>query len=87
MGNIWPSFIALFEDAKGVLWYVMGAYTFKSSSPFSLTRISPHPILFEGIYETPHQPLAHPKVRVIYPVGLSKVETNFTYLVVKMIQA
>ena len=47
----------------------MGAYTFTSSSPFKITRISPYPILFKGVYDTPHQVFANSKVRSIYPAG------------------
>jgi predicted GH43/DUF377 family glycosyl hydrolase len=69
-GEYLSFFHSSFEDAKGVLWYVMGAYTFNPNAPSFLTRISPHPILFKGVYDTPHHPLVDPKVRAIYPVGL-----------------
>ena len=68
-GEYLAFFHSSFEDSKGILWYVMGAYTFKDSYPFEITRISPHPILFEGIYNTIHQYVANPKVRAIYPSG------------------
>jgi predicted GH43/DUF377 family glycosyl hydrolase len=63
-------FHSSFDDRKGIIWYVCGAYTFASSHPFKLSRISPHPILFKGIYDTVHQTLANPRVRALYPTGL-----------------
>jgi predicted GH43/DUF377 family glycosyl hydrolase len=62
-------FHSSFEDAKGIIWYIMGAYTFAAFSPFKITRISPHPILFKNIYDTPHHMIANPKIRAIYPSG------------------
>lgn len=62
-------FHSSFEDHKGMIWYIMGAYTFQASHPFRMTRISPHPILFKGIYDTDHQNIANPKMRSLYPVG------------------
>lgn len=68
-GEYLSFFHSSFEDHKGVVWYVMGAYTFAARPPFKMTRISPHPILFKGIYDTPHEKMANPKVRSIYPAG------------------
>ncbi|OGN56345.1 MAG: hypothetical protein A3D96_05475 [Chlamydiae bacterium RIFCSPHIGHO2_12_FULL_44_59] len=62
-------FHSSFEDHLGIIWYVMGAFTFEAFPPFKMTRISPYPILFKGIYDTLHQPMANPKVRSIYPAG------------------
>lgn len=68
-GEYLSFFHSSFEDNKGILWYVMGAYTFAASSPFKITRISPHPILFKGIYDTIHEGTANPRVRSLYPAG------------------
>lgn len=62
-------FHSSFEDCKGIRWYAMGACTFEAVPPFHMTRISSHPILFKGIYETAIAGMAHPGVRSIYPVG------------------
>jgi predicted GH43/DUF377 family glycosyl hydrolase len=70
-GEYLAFFHSSFEDYRGITWYVMGAYTFAAYSPFKITRISPYPILFEGIYDTPHQVIANPKVRSIYPAGFT----------------
>ncbi|MDP1608677.1 MAG: hypothetical protein Q8L98_05130 [Chlamydiales bacterium] len=68
-GEYLTFFHSSFEDCKGIRWYVMGACTFEASPPFRMIRISSHPILFKGIYETPIAGVAHPGVRSIYPVG------------------
>ena len=68
-GEYLSFFHSSFEDSKGIIWYVMGAYTFKAAYPFEITRISAHPILFDGIYSTVHEFVANPKVRAIYPSG------------------
>lgn len=68
-GEYLAFFHSSFEDHRGVIWYTMGAYTFAPCSPFKITRISAHPILFKGIYDTPHQIIANPKTRSIYPAG------------------
>ncbi len=70
-GEYLAFFHSSFEDSKGIIWYIMGAYTFAPFSPFKITRISPIPLLFKGMYDTPHQMIANPKVRSIYPVGFT----------------
>jgi hypothetical protein len=69
-GEYLSFFHSSFEDEKGIIWYIMGAYTFASVPPFQMTRISPCPFLFKGIYSTPHGEIANPKIRSIYPAGL-----------------
>ena len=68
-GEYLAFFHSSFEDYRGIVWYIMGAYTFESSYPFRITRISPHPILFNGIYDTAHKNTANPNIRSIYPAG------------------
>ena len=68
-GQYLAFFHSSFEDCNGVLWYIMGAYTFEPIPPFRISAISPHPILYKGIYGTDHLPMANPKVRSIYPTG------------------
>lgn len=58
-----------FTEKNGMWWYVMGAYTFQAEYPFSLTKISKHPILFRNIFETPIIHTADHNKRVIYPAG------------------
>lgn len=69
-GEFLTFFHSSFKDNRGTVWYVMGAYTFEAQSPYRITRISPYPILFKGIYEFPHLNTANPMVRCIYPAGL-----------------
>ncbi|MBX9744839.1 MAG: hypothetical protein K2X08_06490 [Chlamydiales bacterium] len=47
----------------------MGAYTFKAEPPFTITRMSPQPILFRGIFDTPIANTAQDWKRVIFPSG------------------
>jgi predicted GH43/DUF377 family glycosyl hydrolase len=62
-------FHSAFKDKRDITWYCMGAYTFESSPPFRITGISHYPILFSGIYNTPHMNTADPLKRVIFPAG------------------
>ena len=62
-------FHSQFTDEKGLIWYVMGAYTFDARPPFHLTKISKYPILFNGIYESPLIHTAPVGKRVIFPAG------------------
>jgi predicted GH43/DUF377 family glycosyl hydrolase len=62
-------FHSSFQDKRGIRWYCMGAYTFESSPPFRITGISHYPILFNGIYKTPHMNTGDPLKRVIFPCG------------------
>jgi predicted GH43/DUF377 family glycosyl hydrolase len=72
MGEEYLAFFhSFFEDCSGIVWYIMGAYMFASSSPFKITRISPHPILFKGIYDSPYASIANPRIRSIYPIGFT----------------
>ena len=51
--------------------YVMGAYTFQAKPPFRITAISHYPILFDGIYNSPHMNTAESKKRIIFPSGFA----------------
>ena len=62
-------FHSWFMDERKFAWYVMGAYTFSAEPPFHVTSISPHPILFKGIYETALINTASCDKRVIFPSG------------------
>lgn len=62
-------FHSRFIDRLGTTWYVMGAYTFSAKPPFHLTAVSNYPILFHGIYETPHINTAPAGIRCIFPAG------------------
>jgi predicted GH43/DUF377 family glycosyl hydrolase len=59
-----------FRDASGIIWYLMGAYTFDAAPPFAIRGLSQYPILFNGIFETPPMNTANPMVRCIFPCGL-----------------
>jgi predicted GH43/DUF377 family glycosyl hydrolase len=49
--------------------YFMGAYRFESKPPFSLTQISPEPIIGKQFYTPPQYPTWKP-LRVVFPGGL-----------------
>ena len=68
-GEYLTFFHSAIKDRKGVVWYLMGAYTFETTAPYKITRISPHPLLFNGIYESPYLATANRQIRCIYPAG------------------
>jgi predicted GH43/DUF377 family glycosyl hydrolase len=70
-GEYLTFFHSIIKDEQEYFWYVMGAYTFEAKPPFRITAISPHPILFDGIYNTPLAKGAKEHVRCIFPMGLA----------------
>lgn len=68
-GQYLAFFHTLFYESKRP-WYAMGAYTFEASPPYRVTAVSPFPILFKGIYDTPAINTAHSKKKAIYPAGM-----------------
>ncbi|HRW58301.1 MAG TPA: hypothetical protein P5048_01635 [Chlamydiales bacterium] len=52
-------------------WYVIGAYRFEDKPPYRITAISEHPLIFQGLYDTPHSPSANPKLRCLFASGLT----------------
>lgn len=70
IGNEYLAFFhSSFKDKNDHAWYLMGAYTFEAKPPFRITAISPYPILFKGIYDSPIFHTAPPKTRAIFPSG------------------
>jgi predicted GH43/DUF377 family glycosyl hydrolase len=70
IGNEYLAFFhSSFVDETNLRWFVMGAYTFSSTSPFNVTGVSKYPILFKDIYETPFINTSDITKRVIYPSG------------------
>lgn len=69
IGNEYLGFFHSSFEENGLVWYVMGAYTFEANPPFRITGISNHPILFKGIFETPYAKMAPIDKRVIFPSG------------------
>lgn len=62
-------FHSSFKGHNGLVWYVMGAYTFQAKPPFAITGMSPYPILFRTIFDTPISNTAEHYKRVIFPSG------------------
>ncbi len=58
-----------FKDShdKCCRWYVMGAYLFEADPPYRLCAVSPYPILFKGLYDSP---LSKPTLHCIFPAGM-----------------
>ena len=54
----------------------MGAYTFEPNPPFRITRVSPYPILFDGIYDSEYKNTAEPCKCIIFPCGYAIKEKN-----------
>lgn len=75
-GEYLSFFHSKFRDRSGVYWYVMGAYTFEPTPPFRITRISPNPILFEGIYDSEYRNTAEPCKCIIFPCGYAIKQRN-----------
>lgn len=69
-------FHSSFKEEEGLMWYVMGAYTFEKEFPHKIKSITPFPILFPGIYQSPLKNTADPSKRVIYPAGLAIEKRN-----------
>ena len=70
---------SLQSEKKAILHYFVGAYTFSSTPPFTITRISPQPIVGKGFYgKTNYKPYWKP-VKAIFPCGFI-LDTNFIWL-------
>jgi predicted GH43/DUF377 family glycosyl hydrolase len=64
-----------FREYDGIIWYIMGAYTFEGTPPYRIKSITRCPILFPGIYESEFLNTADASKRIIYPAGIA-VETQ-----------
>jgi predicted GH43/DUF377 family glycosyl hydrolase len=80
-GEYLSFFHSSFTDRIGKRWYVMGAFTFEASPPFRVTAVSPHPLLFKGIYTSPRSKNTSSKLNCIFPSGLVLTEGNKKILV------
>jgi predicted GH43/DUF377 family glycosyl hydrolase len=70
IGDVYLGFFhSSFKESDESIWYVMGAYTFEAQPPFRITGVSNYPILFRGIFDTPHINTASLDKRVIFPAG------------------
>ncbi len=57
------------SDGQTIPHYFIGAYTFEKDSPFTITQISPEPIIGKNFYiGRTYTPYWHP-VRVVFPCG------------------
>ncbi|MFS8563829.1 MAG: hypothetical protein LVR00_05745 [Rhabdochlamydiaceae bacterium] len=77
IGNEYLGFFhTCFIDKDKMSWYSMGAYTFENHPPFRIKATSPHPILFDGIYETACLNTADATRTVIFPVNFVITNEN-----------
>lgn len=68
------------SNGEVVPHYFMGAYTFEKEFPFSLTGISPQPIIGQNFYHgLNYEPYWHP-VRVVFPCGFT-FDENYIWVV------
>jgi predicted GH43/DUF377 family glycosyl hydrolase len=57
------------SGGETMLHYFMGAYVFDAKLPFSITKISPEPIIGKGFYTAPYYEPYWKPVRVVFPCG------------------
>lgn len=75
-GEYLSFFHSKFRDRNGIIWYVMGAYTFEAAPPHRVTKVSPYPILFDGIYDAEYKNTAEPCKCVIFPSSFALQKLN-----------
>lgn len=61
---------------KSLYWYVFGAITFDTKPPFSIRRISSHPILFQKMYSSSFAAQRNLSIRAIFPSGFVQAEEH-----------
>lgn len=70
---------------KNRWWWLIGAITFENKPPFRITKISPYPIMADGMYTTPFvRRFKKRTFRVAFPGGFVEVQKkgkSFFYLV------
>jgi predicted GH43/DUF377 family glycosyl hydrolase len=80
-GEYLTFFHSSFVDRNRRRWYVMGAFTFEAAPPFRVTSVSPHPLLFKGIYDSPRPNGISSRLSCIFPSGLVMTDGNDKILV------
>ena len=63
--------------------YAIGAYTFEKEPPFTITSITPHPILFRNMYDSKVEHTSNPLVKCLFPAGFAfpnNSDTTVLYL-------
>lgn len=80
-GEFLSFFHSKFKDRNGIIWYVMGAYTFEVTPPHRVTKVSPYPILFDGIYDSEYRNTAEPSKCIIFPTSFALQDKNHQKLI------
>jgi predicted GH43/DUF377 family glycosyl hydrolase len=65
----WMDLPSVQSSGKKIAHYVMGAYTFASTPPFSLIAVSPQPIVAKNFYQPPYYKTWKP-LRCVFPAGI-----------------
>ncbi len=60
---------SLHSNGKVMLHYFMGAYTFSAEPPFTITKVSPDPIIGDHFYDGPMYKTWKP-LRAVFPCGM-----------------
>jgi predicted GH43/DUF377 family glycosyl hydrolase len=65
----WIDLPTVQSNGKKISHYFVGAYTFEAQPPFSITAMSPEPIVSENFYRPPYYKTWKP-LRCIFPAGI-----------------
>jgi predicted GH43/DUF377 family glycosyl hydrolase len=57
------------SNGQNITHYFFGAYTFSADSPFTITKISPSPIIAPSFYDVTHDYKTWKPLRVVFPCG------------------
>lgn len=63
------NFPSIYSKGKKTLHYMMGAYTFSADPPYTLTRISPEPIVGKNFYHGRNDYTLWKPLHVVFPGG------------------
>lgn len=74
----WRDVPTVQSNGKKISHYVMGAYTFEAHPPFSITAISPHPIVAKDFYQPPYYRTWKP-LRCVFPAGML-IDDNYVWI-------
>ena len=66
------------SEGKEILHYFMGAYTFSNTPPFSITAMSPKPIVGPNFYNGPKHETWKPLL-VVFPCGIA-IDEDYVYV-------
>ena len=71
--------LSVYSNKRCIAHYFMGAYTFSSTPPFKINKISPRPIIGKGFYKGVYYKYYWKSVMCVFPCGIL-VEEPFIYV-------